>query len=55
MGVCKELAGKFNDALSYFSKAEDYAGKPVKTISDAINRAKESIENQKTLKKQLAS
>ena len=53
IGVCKELAGKYNDALSYFSKAEDYAGKPLKTISDAINRAKESIENQKTLKQQM--
>ncbi len=53
VGVCRELAGKFNDALSYFSKAEDYAGKPVRVISDAINRAKESIENQKTLKQQM--
>lgn len=53
IGVCKELAGKFNDALSYFSKAEDYAGKPMRIISDAINRAQESIENQKTLKQQM--
>ncbi len=53
IGVCKELESKFNDALSYFSKAEDYAGKPVRVISDAINRVKESIENQKTLNQQM--
>ncbi len=53
VGVCKELSNNFSDALSYFSKAEDYAGKPVKVISDAINRVKETIENQKTLKQQM--
>lgn len=53
IGVCRELENKFEDALLYFSKAEDYAGKPVRIISDAINRVKESIENQKTLKQQM--
>lgn len=53
MGVCYELSSKYEYALKYFLKAEDTAGKPVKTISHAIERTKENIENQKKLKRQI--
>lgn len=53
MGVCNELSSKYEKALNYYLKAEDNSLKPIKTISKAIDRAKENIENQKTLKKQM--
>lgn len=53
MGVCSELSSNYEKALNYYLKAEDNALKPIKTISNAIERTKENIENQKTLKRQM--
>lgn len=53
MGVCSELTSDYEKALKYYLNAEDNSLKPIKTISNAIERAKESIENQKTLKRQM--
>lgn len=53
MGVCSELSSNYEKALNYYLKAENNSLKPIKTISDAIERAKENIANQKTLKRQM--
>ena len=53
MGVCSELSNNYEKALNYYLKAESNSLKPIKTISDAIERSKENIANQKTLKRQM--
>lgn len=53
MGVCNELSSNYEKALNYYLKAENNSLKPIKTISQAIDRAKENIEHQKTLKRQM--
>ncbi len=53
IGVCNELSSNYDTALKYYLKAEDNSLKPISTISKAISRVKESIENSKVLKKQM--
>lgn len=53
MGICSELAGNYEKAVELYEKAEDVSGRPVREISDAIERNKINIENQKKLRSQM--
>lgn len=53
LGVCAELAGNYEKAVKLYEKAEDVSGRPVNEISNAIERNKINIENQKKLKSQM--
>lgn len=53
MGVCAELTANYKEALDFYKKAENASLKPVKEISNAIERNKVNIENQEKLKQQM--
>ncbi len=49
LGVCSELSGDLNKALSYYEKADRNTGSPIDEIREAIDRVTVSIEKQKKL------
>lgn len=49
LGVCSELSGDLDKALSYYEKADTNASSPVDEISEAIGRITISIEKQKKI------
>jgi hypothetical protein len=53
LGVCAEISGDLEKALSYYEKADRNTGSPVKEISEALGRVRVSIEKQKKLDEQL--
>ena len=53
LGVCAEMSGYLEKALSYYEKADRNTGSPVKEISEALGRVRVSIEKRKKLDEQL--
>ena len=54
LGVCAEISGNLEKALSYYEKADRNTGAPVEEISQALGRVKVGIEKHKKLEEQLA-
>lgn len=52
-GICSEIEGDFETALSYYKKADGLSLKPVKQITNSLIRIKSMIDNREKLKKQL--
>jgi tetratricopeptide (TPR) repeat protein len=53
LGVCAEISGNLEKALSYYEKADRSTGKPVKEINAAIGRVNVSISKKKKLVEQM--
>lgn len=54
MGVCDEISGNLEGALSYYEKADRNTGSPVKEISTAIGRISVSINKRQELDEQMS-
>ena len=55
LGVCAELSGNLEGALSYYERADRNTGSPVDEISEALGRVKVNIEKEKQLADELAT
>ncbi len=54
LGICAEVTGRLEEALSLYNEADRKLNKPDDRITSALTRVKTAIEKQKTLKDQLA-
>lgn len=52
-GICLEIDGDLENALSYYQKADRLLPKPIKQINEALIRIQNLIKNREKLKKQL--
>ena len=54
LGICAELSGNYDEALSYYERADRNTGAPIDEISEALGRVKTNLEKQKQLADELA-
>lgn len=47
LGVCAELSGRLDHALSYYNTADENTSKPVKEINNALQRVRQKLEKQR--------
>ena len=53
MGVCAELSGNLEEALSFYHTADRQTGSPNEEINKALGRVKVNIKKQKKLEQEL--
>lgn len=53
LGVCDEITGNLENALSYYEKADRRTGSPIREINEAIGRVNTTIAKQQILDEQL--
>jgi len=53
LGVCEEITGNLEGALTYYEKADRRTDAPVKEINEAIGRVNTSIDRQQRLDQQI--